>query len=275
MSDVSRARRREFVKVAGTAAVGASLFPGRRLRASRPPNAATPSSAPATAPAACGGATSSRRTPTCSSSSASATSTRSARVVASDFIGAQLPHVHQLRRDDRQDEARPADGDDRRRLPSRIHRQGTRPRHRRDDREADDDRRDASARRSSTPRSGTTGKIVVTFNYRYAPAHQQMKEILMSDEIGKVVSVDFSWYLDVDSRRRLFPPVAPAAQQRRIAARPQGEPSFRSDELVARRGSGGSLRLRRPAGLRQERHVPRHRTAGRARTSPSAASTTT
>jgi predicted dehydrogenase len=40
-------------------------------------------------------------------------------------------------------------------------------------------------------------KIVVTFNYRYAPAHQQMKEILLSNEIGKVVSVDFSWYLDV------------------------------------------------------------------------------
>jgi predicted dehydrogenase len=40
-------------------------------------------------------------------------------------------------------------------------------------------------------------KIVVTFNYRYAPAHQQMKEILLSGEIGRVVSVDFSWYLDV------------------------------------------------------------------------------
>ena len=40
-------------------------------------------------------------------------------------------------------------------------------------------------------------KIVVTFNYRYAPAHQQMKEILMSGEIGRIVSVDFSWYLDV------------------------------------------------------------------------------
>src|SRR4051795_8458934 len=40
-------------------------------------------------------------------------------------------------------------------------------------------------------------KIVVTFNYRYAPAHQQMKEILLSGEIGKIISVDFSWYLDV------------------------------------------------------------------------------
>jgi predicted dehydrogenase len=40
-------------------------------------------------------------------------------------------------------------------------------------------------------------KIIVTFNYRYAPAHQMMKEILLGGEIGRVVSVDFSWYLDV------------------------------------------------------------------------------
>ena len=41
-------------------------------------------------------------------------------------------------------------------------------------------------------------KIVVTFNYRYAPKHRTVKELLMSGEIGKVLSVDFSWYLDVD-----------------------------------------------------------------------------
>ena len=29
-------------------------------------------------------------------------------------------------------------------------------------------------------------KIVVTFNYRYAPAHQQMKEILLSGDHGKI-----------------------------------------------------------------------------------------
>jgi predicted dehydrogenase len=39
-------------------------------------------------------------------------------------------------------------------------------------------------------------KIVVTFNYRYAPKHQKIKEILMSGEIGRVTSVDFHWYLD-------------------------------------------------------------------------------
>ncbi|HXE80410.1 MAG TPA: Gfo/Idh/MocA family oxidoreductase [Vicinamibacterales bacterium] len=39
--------------------------------------------------------------------------------------------------------------------------------------------------------------IVVTFNYRYAPKHQKIKELLMAGEIGTVSSVDFSWYLDV------------------------------------------------------------------------------
>ena len=39
-------------------------------------------------------------------------------------------------------------------------------------------------------------KIVVTFNYRYAPKHVKMKEVLMSGAIGDVVSVDFAWYLN-------------------------------------------------------------------------------
>ena len=39
--------------------------------------------------------------------------------------------------------------------------------------------------------------ITVAFNYRYSPKHQKMKEILDSGEIGKITSVDFSWYLDV------------------------------------------------------------------------------
>jgi predicted dehydrogenase len=40
-------------------------------------------------------------------------------------------------------------------------------------------------------------KIIVAFNYRYSPKHQKVKEILLSGEIGRVISVDFSWYLDV------------------------------------------------------------------------------
>jgi predicted dehydrogenase len=38
--------------------------------------------------------------------------------------------------------------------------------------------------------------IIVTFNYRYAPKHQKIKELLMAGEIGTVTSVDFSWYLN-------------------------------------------------------------------------------
>jgi predicted dehydrogenase len=42
----------------------------------------------------------------------------------------------------------------------------------------------------------TGRKVIVTFNYRYAPKHTRIKELLMAGEIGKVTSVDFSWYLD-------------------------------------------------------------------------------
>ena len=41
------------------------------------------------------------------------------------------------------------------------------------------------------------GKVIVTFNYRYAPKHEKIKQIIQSGEIGRVTSVDFAWYLDV------------------------------------------------------------------------------
>jgi predicted dehydrogenase len=39
-------------------------------------------------------------------------------------------------------------------------------------------------------------KIIVAFNYRFAPKHTRIKEILQSGEIGAVTGVDFHWYLD-------------------------------------------------------------------------------
>lgn len=36
----------------------------------------------------------------------------------------------------------------------------------------------------------------VTFNYRYSPPRTQVKDILMSGEIGDILSVDFSWMLN-------------------------------------------------------------------------------
>ncbi len=39
-------------------------------------------------------------------------------------------------------------------------------------------------------------KITVAFNYRFAPKHVKIKELLMAGAIGPVRSVDFHWYLD-------------------------------------------------------------------------------
>jgi len=42
-----------------------------------------------------------------------------------------------------------------------------------------------------------TGRSLrVTFNYRYSPPRTQIKHILMSEVIGKILSVDFHWLLD-------------------------------------------------------------------------------
>jgi predicted dehydrogenase len=42
-----------------------------------------------------------------------------------------------------------------------------------------------------------TGKrVIVTFNYRYSPMHQQIKRLIMDGAVGKVLSVDFEWPLD-------------------------------------------------------------------------------
>ncbi len=43
----------------------------------------------------------------------------------------------------------------------------------------------------------TGRKLIVTFNYRFGPDATRIKEILLSKEIGDVLSVDFHWYLDV------------------------------------------------------------------------------
>jgi predicted dehydrogenase len=42
----------------------------------------------------------------------------------------------------------------------------------------------------------TGKKCTVTFNYRYSPPRTQVKDILMSGEIGDILSVDFHWLLN-------------------------------------------------------------------------------
>ena len=43
-----------------------------------------------------------------------------------------------------------------------------------------------------------TGRNVrVIFNYRYTPLTTKIKELLMDNRVGEIVSVDFHWYLDI------------------------------------------------------------------------------
>ena len=50
----------------------------------------------------------------------------------------------------------------------------------------------------------TRKNITVTFNYRYSPHRTKMKELLMSERIGRLTSVDFHWYLDTEHGPRYF-----------------------------------------------------------------------
>ena len=44
----------------------------------------------------------------------------------------------------------------------------------------------------------TGRKLRVTFNYRYAPHNTKIKELIMNDAIGDVISVHFEWLLNTE-----------------------------------------------------------------------------
>jgi predicted dehydrogenase len=54
----------------------------------------------------------------------------------------------------------------------------------------------AACQRILEARRRTGRQCRVTFNYRYSPPRAQVKELLMSGEIGEVLSVDFHWLLN-------------------------------------------------------------------------------
>lgn len=54
----------------------------------------------------------------------------------------------------------------------------------------EDSRRVLEAERASK------GKVTVTFNYRYAPIHTRIKELIMEGRLGRITSIDLNWYLD-------------------------------------------------------------------------------
>ena len=39
-------------------------------------------------------------------------------------------------------------------------------------------------------------KVICTFNYRYKPAHRLIREMIIEGKIGKVTTIDLSWYID-------------------------------------------------------------------------------
>ena len=120
-----------------------------------------------------------------------------------------LPDVHELRRDVRQGEARPADGDDRRRLPSRVHRQGARPRDRRHDRKADGHRRDAVPGRAGCREAQQPEDR----GHLQLPLRAEAPDRQGDSDVGRDRAGHFGGFQLVPgrlSRRRLLPPLAPA-----------------------------------------------------------------
>jgi predicted dehydrogenase len=41
-------------------------------------------------------------------------------------------------------------------------------------------------------------QVIMAFNYRFSPYRAKIKELLMQERIGRLTSVDFNWYLDVN-----------------------------------------------------------------------------
>ncbi|HLL65243.1 MAG TPA: Gfo/Idh/MocA family oxidoreductase [Micromonosporaceae bacterium] len=55
----------------------------------------------------------------------------------------------------------------------------------------------AKCRRILEATARTGRRVTVTFNYRYNPLHEAVRQVLASGEIGEVGSVHFEWLLDV------------------------------------------------------------------------------
>ena len=256
MSDQNLVNRRDFVKTAGSAVAATSLLGADAFAQAPAGRGVTPSSAPASAPPACGGARFDERYSDVIQfvGLCDINPKRVEGVEGAD--GRRLSDVHQLRRDARQGEARRRHGDDEGFVPQPVHRQGARPRVRRDDREADGHRREAvpgRARRREAQQEEDHRHVQLPL--RAEAPHRQRDPDVGRDRQGAVGRLRLvSRRL---SRRRLFPPLARVQERRRQPVGAQGDASFRSRELVARRRSGRGGGRRPAAGVRQERHDPR------------------
>lgn len=53
-----------------------------------------------------------------------------------------------------------------------------------------------ACRRIMDAEARSKGKVTVTFNYRYAPIHRKIKEMVLEGKLGRITSVDLNWYVD-------------------------------------------------------------------------------
>lgn len=54
----------------------------------------------------------------------------------------------------------------------------------------------ADCRRIIDAENRSRGKVTVAFNYRFAPIHSRIKEMVLEGKVGRVTSVDLNWYID-------------------------------------------------------------------------------
>ncbi|MBD2868733.1 Gfo/Idh/MocA family protein [Paenibacillus arenilitoris] len=52
------------------------------------------------------------------------------------------------------------------------------------------------SRRVLEAEKASKGGVTVTFNYRYAPIHTRIKELVLEGRLGRITSIDLNWYLD-------------------------------------------------------------------------------
>jgi predicted dehydrogenase len=55
----------------------------------------------------------------------------------------------------------------------------------------------ADALRVMEAEKKSKAKVICTFNYRYAPQHRLIRELVRSGKIGRVTHVDLNWYIDI------------------------------------------------------------------------------
>ncbi|ULL17120.1 gfo/Idh/MocA family oxidoreductase [Paenibacillus sp. H1-7] len=54
----------------------------------------------------------------------------------------------------------------------------------------------ADCKRVLDAQANSKGRLYVAFNYRYAPVHTRIKELILEGKLGTVTSIDLNWYLD-------------------------------------------------------------------------------